>query len=187
MQTGSKEHFKDRVDRTEDSHQVKHWVWDHPDLHSPPPFKIKMIGGFKDPLTRQLSEAVRIERAGDNILNSKSEYSRCRIPRLRIDMEGWTKPKKDEQEKANTGQDDTVRDLEETENEVRRQEAKRKEGQEGGRRKRRTKFPRMEGWGSLNLKHRQTLNRKLCRTKSKIPQSRICRETRVNAASSRTI
>ena len=23
------------------------------------------------------------------ILNSRSEYSRCRIPRLRIDMEGW--------------------------------------------------------------------------------------------------
>ena len=82
----------------EDSHQVKHWVLDHPDLPSPPKFKYKIIGKFQDPLTRQLSESVRIEGAGPEILNSKSEYSRCRVPRLRIDMEGWKKEKEKEKE-----------------------------------------------------------------------------------------
>ena len=33
----SKEHQKDRDDREEDSHQVKHWVLDHPEMSSPPP------------------------------------------------------------------------------------------------------------------------------------------------------
>ena len=32
---------------------------------------------------------MRIDLRGENILNSKAEYSRCRVPRLRIDMEGW--------------------------------------------------------------------------------------------------
>ena len=37
----------------------------------------------------QLAEAVRIELRGEDILNSKAEFSRCRVPRLRINMEGW--------------------------------------------------------------------------------------------------
>ena len=36
-----------------------------------------------------MAEAVRIDLRGENILNSKAEYSRCRVPRLRVDMEGW--------------------------------------------------------------------------------------------------
>ena len=40
-------------------------------------------------MSRQLSEAVRIELRGSDILNSKAEYNKSRIPRLRVDMEGW--------------------------------------------------------------------------------------------------
>jgi hypothetical protein len=43
---------------------------------------------FQDPLTRQLAEAVRIELRGEGILNSKAEFSRCRVPRLRIEKAG---------------------------------------------------------------------------------------------------
>ena len=50
------------------------------------------------PLTRQISEAVRIELRGGNTLNSKTEYSRCRIPRLIIDQEAWQGMKKKEKE-----------------------------------------------------------------------------------------
>ena len=87
----SKEHQEDRDDREEDSHQVKHWVLDHPEMSSPPQFKFTIVASFQDPLTRQIAESVRIDRGGEAILNSKSEYSRCRVPRLRIDMEGWKK------------------------------------------------------------------------------------------------
>ena len=56
---------------------------------APPAFKFKIVKTFQDPLTRQLAEAVRIELRGEGILSSKAEFSRCRVPRLRIYMEGW--------------------------------------------------------------------------------------------------
>ena len=47
-----------------------------------------IIKSFQDPLSHQLAEAVRIDLRGKNMLNSKAEYSCCRVPRLIIDMEG---------------------------------------------------------------------------------------------------
>ena len=41
-----------------------------------------------------LAESVRIDSRGTDILNSKSEYSRCRVPRLQLDMEEWDASKK---------------------------------------------------------------------------------------------
>ena len=86
----SKEHESDKEGRLEESHQVKHWVLDHPELNAPPKFKFKfkLISSFKDSLTRQISDAVRIKMRGVEILNSKSEFNRCRVPRLRIDLDG---------------------------------------------------------------------------------------------------
>ena len=95
----AKEHVADREKQSEDSHQIKHWLTSHEDLLAPPGFKFKIIQSFQDPLSRQLAEAVRIDLRGENILNSKAEYSRCRVPRLRIDMEGW-KEKTKEKEKV---------------------------------------------------------------------------------------
>ena len=57
-------------------------------------FTFKIVNTFQDHLTRQLAEAVRIDLRGEEILNSKVEYSRCRVPRLRVDMEGWIEKKK---------------------------------------------------------------------------------------------
>ena len=75
---------------------IKHWLTNHQDLENPPKFKIKVVGKFQDSFTRQVSEAVRIELRGEHILNSKSEFSRCKIPRLVIDQEEWRKYKKKE-------------------------------------------------------------------------------------------
>ena len=80
---------------------------DHPELDTPPKFKFKLISSFSDPLTRQISEAVRIEQRGEQILNSKSEFNRCRVPRLKIDMEGWRAGKEREKlEKARKAQEE---------------------------------------------------------------------------------
>ena len=51
----------------------------------PPP-----LGSHQSALSRQVSEAVRIRRRGGigNILDSKSEYNRCHIARLRVEDEG---------------------------------------------------------------------------------------------------
>ena len=89
-----KEHEAHRKNTSEESHQVKHWLIDHQDLLAPPKFRFSIIQSFQDPLLRQLAEAVRIDLRGENILNSKAEYSRCRVPCLTVDLEGWTKSKK---------------------------------------------------------------------------------------------
>ena len=93
MYERGKEHEADRVGELEESHQIKHWVLDHPELDAPPKFKFKGVSSFRDALTRQLSEAVRIELRGEDILNSKSEFNRCKMPRLKIDLKGWRKEK----------------------------------------------------------------------------------------------
>ena len=56
-------------------------------------------------MTRKISEAVRIELRGEGVLNSKAEYSRCRIPRLVIDQEDWRIFKKKEQKELETTQE----------------------------------------------------------------------------------
>ena len=92
----AKEHQADRDANSEDSHQVKHWLLDHPELLAPPKFNFSVIKTFQDPLSRQLSEAVRIELRGENILNYKSEFNRCKVPRLRINMKEWMSKKEKE-------------------------------------------------------------------------------------------
>ena len=67
----------------------KHWKVDHPNLPERPKFNIKIVASFRDALSRQLSEAVRIQLRGEGVLNSKSEYSRSKLPRLTIEKEPW--------------------------------------------------------------------------------------------------
>ena len=76
----------------------------HQDLQEPPKFRFRVIRSFKDAMTRQISEAVRIELRGEGVLNSKSEYSRCRLPRLVIDHDGWKKSKQEEKKNLESGQ-----------------------------------------------------------------------------------
>ena len=68
---------------------VKHWQTAHPELESMPKFKIEVIQSFQDAMSRQLSEAVRIELRGEGVINSRAEYSRCRVPRLTINKDEW--------------------------------------------------------------------------------------------------
>ena len=160
----AKEHTADRVGFQEDSHQKKHWLSSHEELLAPPAFKFKIISTFQDPLSRQLSGAVRIDRRGSQILNSKSEYSRCRVPRLRIDKEGWMekveKGGKDEKKMesqitdAVSSQEEGMNLLDtgdvnfsEAELSIGEQELKRKNETQKGRKSKRRRMERLEGWG----------------------------------------
>ena len=55
-------------------------------------FTMKVVGSHRSALSRQISEAVRIRRRGgeSRILNSKAEYNRSHIPRLRVELEEET-------------------------------------------------------------------------------------------------
>ena len=103
-----------------------------------------------------------IERRGPSILNSKAEFSRCRMPRLKIDMEDWqNKAKKDVQVVSGPRSGQEVSTNNETpapaetnveqeeernmmEDEVRRQEGKRKTAP-GGRKPKRRKLEKLVG------------------------------------------
>ena len=82
---------------------LKHWKDAHPEMENRPDFRIEVVASYRDALSRQLGEAVRIELRGGGFLNSKSEYSRCRVPRLTINKDEWNikppEPKKTAEQK----------------------------------------------------------------------------------------
>ena len=62
-----------------------------------PLFRFSIVRGFKDSLSRQVSESVRIDmRKG--VLNNKAVYSRNKLPRLEIQKTEWEK--EDEERRA---------------------------------------------------------------------------------------
>jgi hypothetical protein len=127
---------------------------------------------------------VRIEKCGEHVLNSKSEYNHCRVPRLQIDMEGWRagkereRKKKEEREKKEKSD---VRpeperpdpewldvldvqgevELEEVETESRRLENKRKAEEDEDntnkkkRKEKKQKFERLTNWGENFSIHKE--------------------------------
>ena len=139
----SKEHQADKEARSEESHQIKHWLTDHQDLMTPPTFKFRIIQTFQDPMTRQLAEAVRIELRGAGVLNSKAEYNRIRVPRLRVDLEGWRKAKEQEVSIQREGEQGN-----EVEEDLQERDLKRKSNKDNNVRKtKRRKMERLVGWG----------------------------------------
>ena len=74
-----------RGDKT--SHMAKHQTLEH--NGEPPLFHMRMVSYHRTALNRQVKEAVRIRRRGgaSSILNSRSEYNRCYIPRLVVEEE----------------------------------------------------------------------------------------------------
>ena len=89
------EHWSSYRRKEEGSHIRKHQEQHHPDKD--PRFLVKAISYHRTALSRQIREAVRIRKRGgeSSILNSKSEFNRCYIPRLVVDTVG-----EEEMEKA---------------------------------------------------------------------------------------
>ena len=83
-----REHWTDFEDLNTSSHILKHYLLEHEDIEmSALEFGIRVTGSYKSPVERQVAEAVKIEfeqEKGTNLLNSKSEFNRCQIPRLKI-------------------------------------------------------------------------------------------------------
>ena len=84
----TKEHIKDGRDKAEDSHIAKHWEQCHAG-EDMPEFRFKIVRSFKDSLSRQVAESIRIDLRGENVLNSRTVYSRNRLPRLELEKPEW--------------------------------------------------------------------------------------------------
>ena len=83
--TRGAEHQSDYNSRSEDSHMMKHLSDNHPDC-SPKDIKfgISVVKSHKSSFERMTFESILIFRGGKNVLNSKSEFSRCVVPRLSV-------------------------------------------------------------------------------------------------------
>ena len=81
----SREHWSGYRGGDTDNHMVRHQNLAH--NGEPAVFVMRVAGSYRSALSRQVGEAVRIRRRGGagNILNSKSEYNRCHIPRLQVE------------------------------------------------------------------------------------------------------
>ena len=90
----------------EGSHLFKHQQLHH--AGESPLFMMRAVGFYKSALSRQTAEAVRIMRRGGDgtVLNSRSEFNRCYIPRLKVEDEDLIK----EIEKEELKMDDAVRE-----------------------------------------------------------------------------
>ena len=70
-------------------------------IHPEPEFILKVSSFHKTALKCQVGDAVKIRRRGGQgaVLNSKSEFDRCRIPRLILEEHNQEQIKKLEEER----------------------------------------------------------------------------------------
>ena len=87
IQERAVEHWRQAMRGDQRSHMVRHQALQHPG--EPPSFHFKVVSTHRSALSRQIREAVRIRRRGGagHILNSKSDFNRCHIPRLVVEEE----------------------------------------------------------------------------------------------------
>ena len=80
------DHHKDYKDNLEKSHMSKHVELAHSSDSTKPEFDVRIIKFCKTAIERQVFEAVQIasraNEQGVTILNSKSEFNRCSLPRI---------------------------------------------------------------------------------------------------------
>ena len=78
------EHYKDLEFTRPNSHMLKHAVIHHPDLDPRMiDFRMKILSIHQTAFERQIREAVMIHKyTGTRLMNSKTEYNRCSIPRI---------------------------------------------------------------------------------------------------------
>ena len=81
-----KEHYSNVNSRQDKSWMVKHIMKEHDGNFDEVNFRWKILGSFKKPLTRQITEAVKIKRSKDEVnLNSKTEFNAQRIKKVIIE------------------------------------------------------------------------------------------------------
>ena len=93
--------MKDLEFKRPKSHYLRHAVEVNPNV--PPEalnFRMKILSSHKSAFERQIAEAVLIHKyLGPMLLNSKSEYNRCKIPRIVMKL-GDDEPEEDPDKKS---------------------------------------------------------------------------------------
>ena len=104
----TKDHFEDFRRRKEDSHLFNHWSQVHGE-QGMLNFKFRVVKSFKDALSRQIAESVRIHRRG-SVLNVKGAYNRSQLPRMVVEDFG-RKEKEDTAVVGEVEEEDSIDDV----------------------------------------------------------------------------
>ena len=84
-----REHQKDREKWDKGSHMLKHIVLAHEgEKETEIKFRMRIVKTHRSAFERQIFEGIRIqsERLIHDILNSKTEYNRCALPRMEVNV-----------------------------------------------------------------------------------------------------
>ena len=92
------EHVREAEKFHPKSHIIKHWMTEHREVQQRPPFAFSIVQKYKDCLSRQIGEAIKIYHTTDNILNSKCEYLSNCISRLTVLEDDWEKKQRERNE-----------------------------------------------------------------------------------------
>ena len=84
LYTRGKEHESKMIKKDENSFMHKHQMEKH--NGAPAQFEMKVLKSCKDPLTRQVTEAVLIKNHRGDLLNSKSEFYQPPLVRIRSEI-----------------------------------------------------------------------------------------------------
>ena len=91
------ERVREHITRAQSLHRksfvVDHWMEKHPINTSPPSFEYNTLSVHKDPLSRQLREAVVIGKKGG--LNKKNEFGLNELIRLNAPTYSWDQEQTD--------------------------------------------------------------------------------------------
>ena len=83
--TRGAEHLSDYIGQTDDSHMYKHLSDSHQDSRPRDvKFGMSVIKQHRSSFERMIFESCLIFRNENNVLNSKSEFNRCQVPRLSV-------------------------------------------------------------------------------------------------------
>ena len=203
----TKEHWNDAVKDAPDSHMRKHWVECHPDMKEIPKFRFKIVKSFKDSLSRQVAESVRIDLRG-NVINSKTVYSRNRLPRLEVEKPEWERAEeerrkkisdwerketweREKREREDKEQDEQITETEEMMTEAWRAEMVRKnksreqesseEGEENPKKKqRRGHYDGDKSWGQVEMSRKEQEKRGwLLEERRSVPRLKKSRQSKL--------
>ena len=84
LYTRGKEHEKKLEKKDESSFMYRHQVEKHDS--NPVEFEMKVVRSFRDPMSRQVTEAVLIKNHQGELLNSKSEFYQPSLIRIRNEI-----------------------------------------------------------------------------------------------------
>ena len=109
------EHMDDFNSLSEKSHMLKHYLIAHKDMkREEVKFGIKVRNRYKKAFERQIGEAISIEQElmkNTTLLNSKSEFNRCTVPRLTMTTYKETEEEIEKEEKEKKMLKEEIRKL----------------------------------------------------------------------------